>query len=165
MTDILNDGAGEMVPLGELTEHPRNANMGDLGAVIQSIEANGFYGALVVQRSTGHVLAGNHRLKAARSVGLERVPVHYVDVDDERALRILLADNRTTRLGMDDDTAIATILLELASTTEKLEGTGYDGEDLDALLRSISDGEDHAYGREKVTCPECGHQFVPTTTE
>lgn len=154
-----------MVPVDELTEHPRNANQGDLGAVIESIEHNGFYGALVVQKGTGVVLAGNHRLKAARSLGMTEVPVAFVDVDNERALRILLADNRTTRLGIDNDAQVAAILVDLAGTEESFAGTGYDGDDLDALLRSISDGEDHAYGREKVTCPECGHQFVPNTTE
>jgi ParB-like chromosome segregation protein Spo0J len=53
----------ELVPTGRLRPHPRNVNRGDLAVIAESIAQNGFYGAVVAQRSTGYILAGNHRTK------------------------------------------------------------------------------------------------------
>jgi ParB-like chromosome segregation protein Spo0J len=145
---IVNQGASKLVPVGSVSPHPRNVNQGDLGAILQSIERNGFFGALVVQKSTGHVLVGNHRLAAAREMGMEKVPAFFVDVSDEEALRILLADNRTARLGLDDDAALAAVLQELAQG-DGLEGTGYDGDDLDDLLKRLGQDEDDFIQRQR----------------
>lgn len=138
---IIND-AHELVPVDRLYIHPSNPRQGDVGAVCASIEAHGFFGALVVQRSSSYVLAGNHRLKAARQLGMEAVPVMWVDVDDETAKRILLADNRTSDLGTYDNDQLAQLLQELATTPGGLDGVGYDGDDLDNLLQELglSDG-------------------------
>lgn len=65
----LNSQEYAQAKLGELKPHPRNPRQGDVGAIYQSIEANGFYGAIVAQRSTGYILAGNHRYKAAAEAG------------------------------------------------------------------------------------------------
>ena len=123
-------------PITALVPHPSNPRQGDVGAIIQSIEANGWYGTLVAQIATGHVLAGNHRLQAAIHCGLDRVPVHWVDVDDDTAHRILLADNRTTDLATYDEHALADLLVEMGKAGN-LEGTGYDGDDLDDLLAEL----------------------------
>jgi hypothetical protein len=133
---VLNDGQVELVPLRKLSLHPRNPRQGDVGAIHQSIEEHGFYGALVVQRSTGYVLAGNHRLQAAQHHGAKKVPVIWVDVSDEQALRILLADNRATDLAHYDSPGLAELLQELAEGPG-LEGTLYSGDDLDELLASM----------------------------
>jgi ParB-like chromosome segregation protein Spo0J len=63
-----------MVDLADLRTHPRNVNHGDLGAILESIDANGFYGAIVAQRSTGYILAGNHRYMALREQNAAMVP-------------------------------------------------------------------------------------------
>lgn len=134
---ILNQKT-ELVGVGELECHPANPRRGDLDAITESIQTNGWYGMLVAQRSTGYVLAGNHRLLAARRLGIPEVPVVWVDVDDERALRILLADNRTSDLGTYDDAELAELLKNLAAGQDGLVGTGYDAAALDALLDDIA---------------------------
>ena len=48
-----------IVPIDSICPHERNVNQADLGALLQSVEANGFYGFIVVQKSTGKILAGN----------------------------------------------------------------------------------------------------------
>ena len=83
----------ELVPIQNLQKHPRNVNQGDTGAIYQSIEANGFYGALVVQKGTGYILAGNHRYDAAVQSGFTEVPVTWLDVDDDRAERLRMSRN------------------------------------------------------------------------
>jgi ParB-like chromosome segregation protein Spo0J len=124
----------EQVAVDRLTVHPDNPRRGNTEAIKQSIEANGFVGALVVQRSTGHVLAGNHRLVAATELGFKKVPVLWVDVDDDRARRILLADNRTADQATWDDAALAELLGELAIGDEALIGTGFSEDELADLL-------------------------------
>jgi hypothetical protein len=38
-----------MVPVDALETHPRNVNQGDIGAIYESIGANGFYGAIALR--------------------------------------------------------------------------------------------------------------------
>ena len=134
---VINN-AIESVPLRLLKPHPRNVNQGDFGAILESVETNGFYGTIVANKRTGHIVAGNHRFAVAKHLGMDSVPVAWVDVDAEQELRILMADNRTTRIGMDNEADLATLLSELASTEIGLRGTGYDGDDLDELIGKVT---------------------------
>jgi hypothetical protein len=121
----------DVVDVNDLQPHPNNPRRGDVDAISESIDAHGFYGALVVQRSTGYVLAGNHRLQAARAQSIARVPVIFVDVDDDAARRILLVDNRTNDLAEYDDAQLVDVLRLLEGD---LSGTGYSDNDLIELL-------------------------------
>jgi DNA modification methylase len=136
------------VPIGDLEPHPANPRQGDVGLIHSLIEENGWYGVIVAQRSSGRILAGNHRWRAAKAAGLVELPVAYLDVDDDRAERILLADNRSNDLASYDDHALADLLQSLTATTNGLVGTGWDGDDLDTLLRDLNgdqptDDDDH----------------------
>jgi DNA modification methylase len=133
---IINEST-EMVELDKLRPHPKNPRQGDVGAIHISIEANGFYGSVIAQKSTGHIIAGNHRYLAAKHANAEAIPVTWVDVSDEEAVRILLADNRTNDLATYNDDALAELLEDLMRETGSVEGTGYDADDLDDLLREL----------------------------
>ena len=128
----------EQVAIDLLKHHPRNANNGDVEAIKKSLAVNGWYGSVVANLSTKHILAGNHRVMAAKALGWETVPVQWVDVTPEEELRILVVDNRTTRIGQDDTTKITDILAELANTPIGLDGTGYGAADLDALIDELA---------------------------
>ena len=128
----------EQVAIDLLKHHPRNANHGDVDAIKTSLAVNGWYGSVVVNTATKHILAGNHRVMAAKALGWETVPVQWVDVTPEEELRILVVDNRTTRIGRDDTTKITDILAELANTPVGLEGTGYSADDLNELINEIA---------------------------
>ena len=154
--------------MAELKVHPRNARKGNVGSISESIEHNGFFGACVAQVSTGHILVGNHRFLAAREQGMETVPVLWVDVDNARAVKILLADNRTNDLADYDNKALTEVLSDI-SNTDGLEGTGYDEADLDALIAELA-GEvkisenkevdaEALLGDGACTCPRCGFEF------
>lgn len=134
----------EIVPIGRLRPHPRNSRHGDVGAISGSLEAHGQYRTITVQRSTNFVLAGNHTYKAALALGADEIAVGYVDVDDEEALRIMLADNRTADLATNDEPALAELLTELTGSDLGLFGTGYEPDDLDDLIASLgpSDGDE-----------------------
>ncbi|MBT6825756.1 MAG: ParB N-terminal domain-containing protein, partial [Rhodospirillales bacterium] len=141
--NIINTGDKiEMVAAGKLACHPDNPRRGDVESIRESISANGFYGALVVQRSTGHILAGNHRFMAAQAEGLEKFPVIYVDVDDDEAKYILVVDNRSSDKAENDQEILAAILQGLESSEQGLIGTGYSDADLAGLLAAVmADGE------------------------
>lgn len=127
----------EITALDKLTPHPRNPRQGDIGAIVESIEANGFIGAVVAQLSTGFILSGNHSVEAARQVGIHAVPVVWVDLDDEAALRFLLAANKASDRATYDEAALTALLSELAATAEGLAGTLFDGDELDSMLREL----------------------------
>ncbi len=127
------------VPPATLQLHPRNVRQGDVGAIAASLEAHGQYRPIVVQESTGYVLAGNHTLKAALALGADKVAATFIDVDDEEALRIMLVDNRTNDLATYDDSALAVLLEELVGSPSRLDGAGWTEEELDALLADLNE--------------------------
>lgn len=129
----------ERVSTKLLTQHPDNANNGDIDAIEESIEINGFYSPLHVQRSTGRILAGNHRYLVALRRGIPEVPVIYHDVTDEQALRIMLADNSITRHGFDDEPQLLNLLDALYATDLGLHGTGFTMDERDKLSESINE--------------------------
>lgn len=126
------------VPVDDLLVHPDNPRVGDIGSIIQSIEKNGWYGVIVAQRSTKHVLAGNHRLMAAQSLGMESVPVYWVDVDEATARRILIADNRMADKATYDDEKLVDVLLATMNEDD-LIGTGWDATEVAELLLKLDD--------------------------
>ena len=140
----------ELVPVGSVRAHPENPNRRNVKAIGRSIEANGFYGAVIVQKSTGYILAGNHRYQAAVDSGADELPVIYVDVSDVEAVRILLADNRYAELSKRDPARVAALLEGLKTAKGKLKGTGYGAGFLNRTLTTLSkqseDDEDDGPG-------------------
>jgi len=120
----------QRVKIDTLTPHPQNARRGNVDVIAESLFANGQIGAILVQKSTRHVIGGNHTLKAAQSLGWTEIDVIWRDVDNTQAKRELLALNRTADLAeYDTDDLIA-----LLKSLDDLTGTGYDEEALRALL-------------------------------
>lgn len=121
----------ERVPVDSLALHPQNARRGDVKAIAASLSANAQFSPIVVQASTRYVLSGNHTLMAARELGWQEIDAVFVDVDDKRAYRIMLAANRTADIGGYDNDALAELLSYLDGD---YEGTGYTQKDVDFLL-------------------------------
>jgi ParB-like chromosome segregation protein Spo0J len=124
------------IDIDKVHEHPDNPRKGDDRAVGESISRNGFFGAVLVQRSTGNIIAGNTRFRVMREEGMDTIPGFWVDCDDETATRILLADNRTSDLAFYDDEALFGLLRTLVES-EGLDGTGYDRAAYELLLQSV----------------------------
>lgn len=125
------------VALTTLRPYGKNPRRGDVETIRESLQENGQYRPIVVNRPTMEVLAGNHTLEAARQLQWQDIAVTFVDCDEEQAKRIVLADNRTNDLAGYDNEALAELLLELPS----LDGTGYDQQSLDDLLDEVAGGE------------------------
>jgi hypothetical protein len=131
----------DAIAIEALTEHPENPRRGDDSAVAESVETNGFFGAVLVQRSTGYVLAGNTRLRVASADGDESIPGFWLDVDDETAKRILLADNRVSDLAYYDDAMLLSLLESVSEETGSLVGTGYDTSAMELLMQAAAADE------------------------
>ena len=130
----------EMVNADQLSMHPKNINESDEGKIHTSMDENdGFWGSLIVQKSTGHIIAGNHRFKVAYEKGMREFPVDWADVDDDTAIRIMLADNASQRAGMDNPAKLAELLKELLDTPRGLLGTLHSADDLDQLLKDLGE--------------------------
>jgi len=157
MADVLTQRF-EDVAVDELEPWPGNPRRSDVGSISTSIDANGFYGAVIAQRSTRRIIAGHGRWLAARDHGIERIPTLWLDVDDAQARRILVADNRTSDLAVWDEAELADFLRALDGA---LLGTGFTEDDLDALLPTSPD-EFPELGADLETqhrCPRCGYEW------
>ena len=158
--------------VSELKVHPKNARRGNLRTIGKSIEVNGFYGTIVAQKSTGYVLAGNHRYLAAVEAGLTVLPVAWVDCDNATAKRILLVDNKANDDADYDTRELAEILSSL-SNEEGLEGSGYDEGELEKLIADLEHvARPHVPKNREIDpdgllpatacmCPRCGFEFEP----
>lgn len=127
-------------PAGRLIPHPRNVRVHDLESKRRSLENNTQYLPLVVQRSTGHILTGNGTFKAGTTLlGWTAFTVLLLDVDDQAALNILLADNATADKGDYDREALAALLAEYvdADGPEALLPTGYDIDEFETLMAEL----------------------------
>jgi DNA modification methylase len=123
-----------VVLLDSVTLHPRNPRRGDVGAIGASLARFGQRKPIVVQASTRYVVAGNHLVLAARSLGWTEIAANVQDMDDAEATAFMLADNRTADLGAYDDGLLAELLAE-QSDADNLLATGYDVDDVEAMLR------------------------------
>lgn len=123
------------VPVNTLRTYHKNPRRGEVSVIADSLRVNGQYRPILVNRGThtgrtNEVLTGNHTLAAAKELGWTDVAVVWVDVDEDQARRIVVADNRTSDLGTYDDS----LLLELLQAIPDLDGTGYDSDDLLQLM-------------------------------
>ena len=124
----------ENVDINGVFPYPMNARQGDIGLISESLGKNGQFRPIVVNKRDNSILVGNHTWKAAKMLGWKEIAVTFIDVDDEAAARIVLADNRTADLGSYDHVELAEIL----QTLPAFEGTGYTGEDLDDLMQEVA---------------------------
>jgi hypothetical protein len=127
------------VPLRGLNFYYKNPRRGNVEKVAESLKSNGQFKQIVVNRGSktgrpNEILAGNHTVKAAKSLGWTKINVNWVDVDEDHARRIVLADNGST----DDATYDAEILAELLKQQKEdvghLVGTTYNDEVVAKLL-------------------------------
>lgn len=143
-------------PAGELRSfapadvalYHRNPRVGDVSAIQNSLRAHGQYRPIVVNAGThtgrpNEVLAGNHTVKAFRNLQeaepddprWRTIAAFVIDVDDDRAARIVLADNRTAELGGYDDAS----LLDLLRGLPDLDGTAYTQDDMGDLMAKLEE--------------------------
>lgn len=132
----------ETIGIDTVEPHPDNARVGDVEALAESLTRFGQVKPIVVQKSTGYVVAGNHTRMAAVSLGWEEIAACLLDLDDETAKAYLLADNRLSDRAKYDQAKLYDSLESMLD----LDGTGYDLDYVeslgDALGAHVVDGAD-----------------------
>ena len=138
--EVLNREYDPACPIDSLQPHPDNPREADCGAIHESIKHNGFYGAIVAQKATGYILAGNHRYKTLIAQGATTIPTIWIDCDAAAAKRILIADNRLADIASYNEPALAELLeqIKIDETNLGWQGTGWDDESFQNLLGDLS---------------------------
>lgn len=155
--------AAEWVPASTLTPWERNPRKNDHAAkeVAESIKRFGWGSPIVARREDGQVIAGHTRLKAAALLGIDTVPVRFVDLDEGEAHLLALADNKLTEKAAWDEPALAGVLSDFSLPDAEL--AGWDSKELERLADAVSDfgplDEGDGKGGKTHTCPACGHEF------
>ena len=111
-------GIDEVVPW---EKNPRK-NDSAVDGVAKSIQRFGFGAPILARLADGVVIAGHTRLKAAKKLGLDKVPVRYLNVDPAEAHALALADNRLGEIAEWDDAVLADVLRELAEAGVSVDG-------------------------------------------
>lgn len=138
--------------------NPRD-NDGAVDAVAASIREFGFKVPIVADREKV-IVAGHTRLKAAKQLGIEWVPVIIADdLTEEQVKAFRLADNKTGELANWD---FAKLEEELAGLELNMEQFGFEGEynryydNIDDLFTDAPEKEKQA---KTAKCPHCGEVF------
>jgi len=132
------DSAAEWVKPSALKPWPQNPTKDDPASVrrvAESIKRFGFGAPLVARRANGEVIAGHTRLRAAKQLGLELVPVRYLDISEKDAHVLALADNRLAELTLRNNAELAELLKAMEPSDQLL--AGYTDDDLDKLIGAI----------------------------
>ena len=105
----------KMMPTGDVVPYEKNPRLNDqaVDAVASSIREFGFKVPIVVD-GKGVVVSGHTRLKAAKTLGLDEVPVIVADdLDDTKIKAFRLADNKVAELADWDESLLIKELEEL----------------------------------------------------
>lgn len=139
------EAAAVFVPIGDLRpweENPRR-NQEAIPRVAESIRRFGFLAPIIARRD-GEIIAGHTRWEAAKTLGLDRVPVRYTDLDPVDARLYALADNKLSEIADWDEEALARAVaaLQEEGQVDGLMIAGFSEQEQDALLVLLTPEED-----------------------
>lgn len=134
----------DVVDLFPWDENPRH-NEHAVPHIMKSIKRFGF-AAPIIARPNGEIIAGHTRWKAATEMGLDKVPVRYLDLDPVEAKMLALADNKLNELADWDDDALSLVLTDLHKNQEDISSLGFSGEELEQLVSSYGFDNDDFSG-------------------
>jgi hypothetical protein len=189
---VVHDGAGAQheqfidvaavwVKPSALHPWPQNPTKDDPASVrrvADSIKRFGFGAPLVARKANGEVIAGHTRLRAAKQLGLERVPVRYLDISESDAHVLAVADNRLAELTLRNDGLLAEALRSMPVADQIVAGyTQRDIEEIERRQRGqpevVEDdvpeppktpitkpGDVWTLGRHRLVCGDCTQQEV-----
>lgn len=148
--------------------NPRHNDGEAVDRVAASIKEYGFKNPIIIDKDNV-IVAGHTRLKAAKKLNLEEVPI--IKADDLTPAQIKafrLAENKVSEYATWDNELLSIELEGLQELDFDLDLTGFEDWELDNLLNSVSDDDlqDFFIDKEqkekepkKVICPHCGEEF------
>lgn len=145
------------IPLTDVRPADVNPKAHDIGSIATSILRRGFVEVPALDGRTGKLVAGHGRIEALQWLHKEGreppegiktrgdewlVPVlhGWSSKSDADAMAYLVASNRLVEAGGWDETELERLLVEIGKAGE-LDGTGYDEDDVDKILRATAGDE------------------------
>ena len=139
-------------------DNPRTHSPAALDALVASISRLG-WGQPILATRDGIIIAGANRWRAGAKIGLKTVPVITLDISEEAATALRIADNRLTDLGAWDNDLLSR---ELASLSPDLAiAVGFSADEIAVIMESLPaepviemqdvDYRDDLEGRKKAT--------------
>lgn len=147
MMEIPKHAKIELWPLEKIVPYEKNAKKHSPEQVEQIkmwIARAGWTQPIVVQASSGSIIAGHGRRLAALSLGLKQVPVIALAVDDKTAREMRLADNRVVSTDYD----IGMMQEEIFSLKQlgvDIADLGFNAKEMDFLNEQILDFNEDAF--------------------
>lgn len=170
----MNEQIAEWFDVCELVpweDNPRNNDQA-VDEIANSIKRFGWTNPILARLEDNMVIAGHTRLKAAVALGMNRVPVRFLDVDPVQARLIAIADNKLGERADWNDELLSQVLSDFSD--EDLHGLGFDDDELDRLLGEDTDtfdvdedtpevedvvhsvlGEVYQLGQHRLMCGDC----------
>jgi len=138
-----NHSVGEFVSIDKLHPHHKNPRHNDhaVDSIANSIKRFGFTSPIIANADQT-ILAGHTRWKAAKMLGLDTVPVVYVDLSPVDAELLMIADNKLGEKADWNTDKLSDLLTELEEKGKNLDVLGFEDQELDNLLMDLSDWED-----------------------
>lgn len=133
-------------PIDEMHQDPANARTGhDVERIAASLAQHSQRKPIVVNRSeNGKIEAGNGTWAAARSLGWTHIAAVHVEESESAAVAFAIADNRTAELSRWDYEALQALMGSLDPDLELV--TGFEGDELEEMLRAAGIGLDEPAG-------------------
>ena len=130
-----NQLAIEYVPVDKLKLNPKNPRKNDenVSAVVKSMAAFGWTNPILARRANNMVIAGHTRLKAAIEKGIKKVPVVYLDLDENDADVYMVADNKMVENADWDFPKLADLLVDFDQLNVDLELTGFSMDEIEDI--------------------------------
>lgn len=138
---------------------------GDAGSAYLHLQAFGQLALPIV--ANGEVIAGQEYVQAEVTGGQFNGQLAVLDLTElgwprERLIAAAIGLSRIPRLATTDDELLTSLLQEIASVDDALLlATGYDGDDLDAMLGLDEPLQLGPKAAQVITCPSCSHTWTP----
>ena len=144
-------------------DNPRKIAFRQLEKLCESIKRNPEYfeARPIICNSEYVIYAGNSRYKAALKLGLKKVPVHVMDLPDDKMREIMIRDNvnngewDTNLLADDWDVD----LLNDFGIEFKTNFNGEQGDEYDGVAKQEGKNRKKIKAKKIVTCPHCNHDI------
>ncbi len=127
------------IPIAELVpwdRNPRTQMEEGSKRLATTIRTVGWGADVLVQKGSRRIIGGHLRLLAAQKLGLDVVPCKLLDVDDELADEIALADNRAAEFAAWEPKGLAALLEELEPSHRT--AIGWNEAELGRLLAELA---------------------------
>lgn len=154
----------EEIALADLKPYENNPRHNDdaVEYVAASIDEFGFKVPIVIDKN-GVIAAGHTRYKAAKKLGLEKVPCIIADdLTPEQIKAFRLADNKVSELSTWDFEKLDAELLEIDMDLETfgfINATSINDDLLNDFFDDVEMDETNGTRKKLIKCPYCGKEF------